>query len=51
MTTLSLRPPDDLKHEIEVRLRRQRFMEASLRVRGESTRINAEFEAIEDAPQ
>ncbi len=30
--------------------RRRRMMEASLRVRGESMRVNAEFDAIEDAP-
>jgi predicted transcriptional regulator len=30
--------------------RRQRLMEASLKVRGESMRVNAEFDAIEDAP-
>ncbi len=30
--------------------RRQRMMEASRRVRGESMRVNAEFDAIEDAP-
>lgn len=29
--------------------RRRRMMEASRRVRGESMRINAEFDAIEDA--
>lgn len=32
------------------RHRRQRLMEVSKRVRKESLRINAEFEAIEDAP-
>ncbi len=30
--------------------RRQRLMAASRRVRGESMRINAEFDAVEDAP-
>lgn len=30
--------------------RRQRMMEASRRVRAESMRINAEFDAIENAP-
>jgi len=30
--------------------RRERLMEASRRVRGESMRINAEFDAVEDAP-
>lgn len=30
--------------------RRRRMMEVSRRVRGESMRVNAEFDAIEDAP-
>ncbi len=30
--------------------RRRRMMEASRRVRGESMRVNTEFDAIEDAP-
>ena len=30
--------------------RRQRIMDASRRVRGESMRVNTEFAAIEDAP-
>ncbi|MDD5285904.1 MAG: hypothetical protein PHD54_08590 [Desulfuromonadaceae bacterium] len=30
--------------------RRTRLMEASLKVRGESMRVNAEFDGIEDAP-
>ncbi len=30
--------------------RRRRIMEASRRVRKESLRVNAEFEAVEDAP-
>ena len=30
--------------------RRTRLMEASLKVRGESMRVNAEFDAIEDVP-
>jgi predicted transcriptional regulator len=76
MTTLSLRLPDDLLHEVDVsaerlhipratyvrralermnsevaaQLRRQRLMEASLKVRAESMRVNAEFDAIEDVP-
>jgi predicted transcriptional regulator len=76
MTTLSLRIPDDLLHEVDTSAeqlhlpraayvrkaleqmnatvaaqhRRMRLMEASLKVRGESMRVNAEFDAIEDAP-
>ena len=76
MTTLSLRLPDDLLHEIDVSAEqlhipraaymrkaleqmnatvaaqrsRTRLMEASLKVRGESMRVNAEFDAIEDVP-
>ena len=76
MTTLSLRLPDDLLHEVDVsademhipraayvrkaleqmnalvaaQRRRTRLMEASLKVRAESMRMNAEFDAIEDAP-
>lgn len=33
------------------RQRRDRIMKASRRVRAESMRVNAEFSAIEDAPQ
>ncbi|MGH8225288.1 MAG: ribbon-helix-helix protein, CopG family [Gammaproteobacteria bacterium] len=36
--------------ETAARLRRERIMAASRRVREESMRINAEFDAIEDAP-
>lgn len=76
MTTLSLRIPDDLLHEVDdsaeqlhipraayirkaleqmnasvaAQRRRTRLMEASLKVRGESMRVNAEFDEIEDAP-
>jgi predicted transcriptional regulator len=76
MTTLSLRIPNDLLHEVDVfadqlhipraayvrkaleqmnasvaaQRRRNRLMEASLKVRGESMRVNAEFDAIEDVP-
>jgi predicted transcriptional regulator len=76
MTTLSLRVPNDLLHEVDTaaeqlhipraayvrkaleqmnivvaaQARRQRLMEASLKVRGESMRVNAEFDAVEDAP-
>lgn len=46
-----------IRHAIETqnaaaaaRNRRRRLMEASARVRKESLRVNAEFEAIEDAP-
>lgn len=76
MTTLSLRLPDDLLHEIDTsaeqlhipraayvrkaleqmnasvasQRRRTRLMEASLKVRTESMRVNTEFDEIEDAP-
>ncbi len=76
MTTLSLRLPDDLLHDVDAsadllhlpraayvrkalermngevaaQTRRQRLMAASLKVRGESMRVNAEFDVIEDAP-
>ena len=76
MTTLSLRLPDDLLHEVDAsadqlhipraayvrkalekmnasvaaQRSRTRLMEASLKIRGESMRVNAEFDAIEDAP-
>jgi predicted transcriptional regulator len=76
MTTLSLRLPDELLHEVDnyaeqlhlpraayvrkaleqmnaavsAQQRRTRLMEASLKVRGESMRVNDEFSAIEDAP-
>lgn len=76
MSTLSLRLPDDLLHEVDTfaeqlhlpraayvrkaleqmnaevaaQRRRARLMEASLKVRGESMRVNAEFDEIEDAP-
>jgi len=76
MTTLSLRLPDELLHEVDsyaeqlhlpraayvrkaleqmnaavsAQQRRTRLMEASLKVRGESMRVNDEFSVIEDAP-
>ena len=76
MTTLSLRLPDDLLHDVDVsaeqlhipraayvrkaleqmnaavatQRRRSRLMEVSLKVRTESMLVNAEFDAIEDAP-
>jgi predicted transcriptional regulator len=76
MTTLSLRMPDELLHEVDAfaeqlhipraayvrkaleqmnaavaaQQRRTRLMEASLKVRGESMRVNAEFDAVEDCP-
>jgi metal-responsive CopG/Arc/MetJ family transcriptional regulator len=39
-----------LNAQVLAEQRRRRMMEASRRVRKESMRINAEFEAIEDAP-
>ena len=76
MTTLSLRLPDNLLHEVDTsaeqlqipraayvrkalermnaavaaECRRARLTEASLKVRAESMRVNAEFDEIEDAP-
>ena len=76
MTTLSLRLPDELLHDIDIHAeqlqlpraayvrkaleqmnaavaaqqRRTRLMEASLKVRAESMRVNAEFSEVEDAP-
>lgn len=76
MTTLSLRLPEELLHDIDLHAeqlhipraayvrkaleqmnaavaaqqRRTRLMEASLKVRGESMRVNAEFSAVEDTP-
>ena len=76
MTTLSLRLPDELLHEIDTyagemhipraayvrkaleqmnmtvaaQRRRSRLMEASLKVRAESMKVNDEFSRIEDAP-
>jgi hypothetical protein len=35
---------------VSAQQRRTRLMEASLKVRGESMRVNDEFSAIEDAP-
>jgi metal-responsive CopG/Arc/MetJ family transcriptional regulator len=39
-----------LNTQVLAEQRRRRMMEASRRVRGESMRVNAEFDAIEDAP-
>jgi len=39
-----------LNAQVLAEQRRRRMMEASRRVRRENMRINAEFEAIEDAP-
>lgn len=39
-----------LNAQVMAEQRRRRIMEASRRVRGESMRVNAEFDAIEDAP-
>lgn len=76
MTTLSLRLPDDLLHDVDdfarqmhipraeyvrkaleqmnltvaAQQRRTRLMEASLKVRMESMKVNAEFSSVEDAP-
>ena len=76
MTTLSLRLPNELLHEIDTyademhipraayvrkaleqmnaavatQHARTRLMAASLKVRAESMRVNAEFDEIEDAP-
>ncbi len=76
MTTLSLRLPDDLLHDVDdfarqmhipraeyvrkaleqmnmavaTQRRRKRLMETSLRVRAESMKVNADFNAFEDAP-
>ena len=39
-----------LNAQVMAEQRRRRIMEASRRVRGVSMRVNAEFEAVEDAP-
>ncbi len=39
-----------LNTQVTAEQRRRRMMEVSRRVRGESMRVNAEFNAIEDAP-
>ncbi len=39
-----------MNKQVDRELRRKRIMEASRRVREESMRINAEFDAVEDAP-
>lgn len=41
---------ESLNAETAAKQRRNRLMEASRRVRKESMRVNAEFDAIEDAP-
>ncbi len=41
---------ESLNSEVVAEQRRRRIMEASRRVREESMRVNAEFAAIEDAP-
>ncbi|MDX2494571.1 MAG: ribbon-helix-helix domain-containing protein [Desulfuromusa sp.] len=39
-----------MNKQVERELRRKRIMEASRRISEESMRVNAEFDAIEDAP-
>ena len=39
-----------MNEQVARELRKKRIMNASRRVRGESMKVNAEFEAIEDAP-
>jgi metal-responsive CopG/Arc/MetJ family transcriptional regulator len=39
-----------LNAQVSAEQRRRHMMEVSRRVRGESMRVNAEFDAIEDAP-
>lgn len=39
-----------MNEKVDRELRKERMVEASRRVREESMRINAEFDAIEDAP-
>ncbi len=39
-----------LNMQVTAEQRRRRMMEVSRRVRGESMRVNAEFNAVEDAP-
>ncbi|MCF6290396.1 MAG: ribbon-helix-helix protein, CopG family [Desulfobacterales bacterium] len=39
-----------MNEQVARELRKKRIMEASRRVREESMRVNAEFDAIEDAP-
>lgn len=41
---------DRMNHETQARLRAERLVRASRRVREESMRVNAEFAAIERAP-
>ena len=39
-----------MNKQVDRDLRKKRIMEASRRVREESMRVNAEFDAVEDAP-
>ena len=39
-----------MNKQVDRELRKKRIMEASRRVRAESMRINAEFDAVENAP-
>jgi metal-responsive CopG/Arc/MetJ family transcriptional regulator len=39
-----------LNQEIDVKQRRERLKEISLKVRSESLKVNAEFSEVEDAP-
>lgn len=39
-----------MNEQVAKELRKKRIMEASRRVREESMRVNAEFDAVEDAP-
>ena len=41
---------EQMNAAVSAQQRRTRLMEASLKVRGESMRVNDEFSAIEDAP-
>jgi uncharacterized coiled-coil protein SlyX len=41
---------EQMNAAVAAQRRRTRLMEASLKVRTESMRVNAEFDAIEDAP-
>ena len=39
-----------MNEQVARELRKKRIMSASRRVRGESMKVNAEFDAVEDAP-
>jgi len=41
---------EQMNASVAAQRRRARMMEASLKVRGESMRVNAEFDEIEDVP-